>query len=63
MNKTTMVNESTNVKQTGGSETSDKKGKGEMQAPPQSHGSFIKSEPGLVTAKRPSNPFLKSSIK
>ncbi|CAK8534324.1 unnamed protein product [Lathyrus sativus] len=63
VNKTTMVNESTNLKQTGESETSDKKGKEEMQAPPQSHGTFIKSEPGLVTAKRPSNPFLKSSIK
>ncbi|KAL5098528.1 hypothetical protein RYX36_002855 [Vicia faba] len=62
MSKTAMANESANVEQTGGGETSDKKGKEKMQAP-QSHGTFIKSDPSLATAKRPSNPFLKASIK
>ncbi|MCI72629.1 WD repeat-containing protein [Trifolium medium] len=60
------------AKQTGEDETSDKKGKEEVQAPPHPHGSSIKltnkhaankSEPSLVTPTRPSNPFLKSAIK
>lgn len=69
MNKTAMVNGSM---KTGGDETSDKKGKEAMQAPPHPLGSLVKStnkpgvdksEPSLVTPTRPSNPFLKSSMK
>ncbi|GAU23265.1 hypothetical protein TSUD_281580 [Trifolium subterraneum] len=72
MNKTATVDGSMKAKQTGGDETSDKKGKEEVQAPPHPHGSSIKltnkhgankSEPSLVTPTRPSNPFLKSAIK
>nr|XP_012567793.1 WD repeat and HMG-box DNA-binding protein 1 [Cicer arietinum] len=72
-NKTAMVNGSVKVKQTVGDETSDKKGKEEVQSPPHPHSSSIKStnkhgvnksEPSLVpSTTRPSNPFLKSSIK
>lgn len=69
MNKPAIVNGSM---KTGGDETSDKKGKEAMQAPPHPLGSSVKStnkpgidksEPSLVTPTRPSNPFLKSSMK
>jgi chromosome transmission fidelity protein 4 len=69
MNKPAIVNGS---KKSGGDETSDKKGKEAMQAPPHPLGSSVKStnkpgvdksEPSLVTPTRPSNPFLKSSMK
>lgn len=72
INKTAMVNETLMVKQTG-TETSDKRGKmGDMsQVQPHPHDPSLKSnmqgvnksEASLAQSSRPSNPFLKSSIK
>lgn len=72
INKTAMANETLKVKQTG-NETSDQRGKmGDMsQVQPHPHDPSLKSnklvvnksEASLAQSSRPSNPFLKSSIK